>query len=142
MNTPRYANPFTFVTGNKRMLRSGKTNILDKIYFAISKLDVDEKIKAGYRQRAETYFNECGCSLGSFFLIAAFGFSMFYWLFFGALTSFLLVFPAAIIGKFLGIGVGRIKLLLLFKKLSMANCVQSPGLSSKKDQGGTYGGIL
>jgi hypothetical protein len=39
MNTPRYANPFTFVTGNKRMLRSGKTNILDKTYFAISKLD-------------------------------------------------------------------------------------------------------
>jgi hypothetical protein len=139
MNTPRYANPFTFVTGKRRMLRSGKTNILDKTYFAISELDVDEEIKATYRQTAEKYFNECGCSLGSFFLVVTLGFSIFQWLFVGGLATFLLVIPATIFGKFLGIGVGRIKLFVLFKKLSTDNSVRSPNLSSKKDQGETYG---
>src|SRR5829696_8861112 len=57
-------------------------NVLDKIYFSISQLQVEEKTKAHYRRRASKYFNECGCSLGGFFLLLALAGSLVYWIFF------------------------------------------------------------
>src|SRR4030095_7346696 len=137
MNTPQDANPFSFVTTQRRSPRSVKRNGLDKTYFAISNLDVEEDIKAGYRERAEKYFKECGCSMGALFVIAALAFSIFHWLFFSttflpSLTSILLVFSAAIFGKLLGIGIGRIKLFVLFKKLSMGNSARRPHLPERR----------
>jgi len=100
-----------------------KLSLVDKTYLAISRLEIDQQTKAVYRKRAEKYFNDCGCSLGAFFLVAALAFLVFHWLYFGepflsSFTSTLLVFPAAILGKLLGIGIGRIRLFVLFKKLS------------------------
>ena len=98
-------------------------NVLDKIYFSISQLQVEEKTKAHYRRRASKYFNECGCSLGGFFLMLALAGSLFYWIFFDpaflpSVKGIVLIVAATLLGKFTGIGIGRIKLLILFRKLS------------------------
>lgn len=137
MNKPKDTKHFSCVTVQGRMLGPVKETELNKTYFEISQLEVDEEIKAGYRQKAKKYFNECGCSLGAFFLISALAFSIFHWLFFSklflpALTNILFIFSAAIFGKLLGIGIGRIKLFVLFKKLSIANTSRSPHLQGSK----------
>jgi hypothetical protein len=137
MNMPKDPKQFSFVTAPRRMPGPGKETELDKAYFAISKLEIDEETKAGYKQKAKKYFNECGCSLSAFFFIAALAFSICYWLFFSksflpSWASILFIFSAAILGKLIGIGIGRIKLFVLVKKLSTADCSHSPHLKGMK----------
>lgn len=46
-------------------------DLFDRTHMAISRLQTDEAERDALRQVANNYFNECGCAMGSFFLIAA-----------------------------------------------------------------------
>ena len=114
----------------QRAIRAPRASLLARTDLLISRLRVDEETKVRHRERAEKYFSECGCTLGALFLIGSviflifdrFVFSSSY---FSLLTGFLFAVSAALIGKLLGIGIGRLRLFVLFRKLS-----RSPGVGS------------
>lgn len=77
--------------------------------------------------RAKQYRGECGCSLGAKFLIASLGIFGIYFFVFGdidlismlweILLGLLFIFVATLVGKFMGIGIARIRLALLYRSL-------------------------
>lgn len=80
-----------------------------------------------YVDRANSYSNECGCSMGGAFLAGSLALVILNGFFFNALgkanlttdvvlgTAF--VFGAGIVGKLTGIGIARIRLAMLYRHL-------------------------
>lgn len=98
-------------------------NQLDRTFLVISRLQADEEKKELYKEKANKYFNECGCSLGGIFLVAAFFGCGLYLVFFhhnmiSLLKSIGVIFFTSILGKLSGIISARIKLYILLKRLS------------------------
>ena len=98
-------------------------NILDKTYTAITHLPVDEQVKENYRERASRYFNECGCSSGSFYLILSLIFSIIYTVYFDqrfflSVKGILIILGITVFGKLVGKGIARMKLFVLFNSLN------------------------
>jgi hypothetical protein len=99
-------------------------NILDQLWRA---LPSERGNLRPYVERAKAYRNECGCSTGAVFFGASLLVLVVRGVFFhfaangGSLSAIfgatLLVFGAAIVGKAVGIGVARIRLLLLYRDL-------------------------
>lgn len=87
--------------------------------------DNEEKIR--YVEKIKKYSNECGCSWGANFLMAAIGGTIVYLLFYYdwrnanpvklILTAALSIFICAGAGKVIGIAIAKIKLKLLYKSL-------------------------
>jgi len=86
-----------------------------------------------YAARAKAYRNECGCAMGAAF----FGASLLFLIVRGAALHFeanghrlsalfyatLLMLGAAMLGKTVGIGIARIRLLLLHRELRIRYCL-------------------
>jgi FtsH-binding integral membrane protein len=78
-----------------------------------------------YVNRTKKYANECGCSLGATFLATATGVVIVYAFYFNRfgvsgigriiLWGIPFVLAASIVGKLIGIGVARIRLVLLYR---------------------------
>ena len=99
--------------------------LLDRTYLAISRLQIDEAERDALRQKAGNYFNECGCAMGSFFLIVAIAGLILYVVVVAEsilppLWSIGLLFFAAITGKLIGMATGKIRLFLLYRRLSLS----------------------
>ena len=88
----------------------------------------DEINRVRCAEKIKKYSTECGCSMGAAFLFAAGGISV-YWLFIHigwkniglfqfAWQGALFIFFSALVGKGLGIGIARVKLLILYYSLS------------------------
>jgi len=80
-----------------------------------------------YVDRAKSYRNECGCAMGGKFAVAAFavlilygfayhGFRVEHWLL-DAAKAVGCLWGAALLGKLMGIGLARIRLVLLGREL-------------------------
>jgi len=88
-----------------------------------SDLGSDENEIRICREKIFKYRHECGCSTGGVFLVTAFILSVGYfvimrrWSIPAILAALGFIFVSAIIGKFTGIGIARIKLLLLIRSL-------------------------
>ena len=100
-------------------------DLLDRTHLAISRLQINEAESDALRQKAGNYFNECGCAMGSFFLIVAIVGLVLYVVvvaesIFPPIWSIGLLFFAAITGKLLGMATGKISLFLLYRKLSLS----------------------
>lgn len=96
---------------------------LSKTNLAISRMPIDEAGREALRQKAGRYSNECGCSMGSLFLIAAIVGLLVDSVFLGGIIASPvwgtgLLFLAAITGKLVGMTAGRIRLSLLHRSLS------------------------
>ena len=85
-----------------------------------------ESLRA-YVDRAKSYRNECGCATGGMFVVAAIallifygfvyrGFSVEHWLL-DSVSAVACLFAAAIVGKMFGIGLARVRLMLLGREL-------------------------
>lgn len=103
--------------------------LLDRTHLAISRLPIDEAEREALRQKADNYFTECGCSMGSFFLIASIAGLIFYVVFFAEsilppIWSIGLLFLAAIAGKLLGMAAGKISLFVLYRRLSLSGALK------------------
>lgn len=96
----------------------------DQYFDQLSKKNTDNNY---YIQKIKKYREECGCALGSFFLLAAsiifFGYVFFVldWsqqaIFDLSLFGFAFILFSAFAGKVIGIGLARIRLILLYKTL-------------------------
>lgn len=100
--------------------------LLDRTHLAISRLQINEAESDTLRKKAGNYFNECGCAMGSFFLIVAIAGLVFYVVVVAEsilppIWSIGFLFFAAITGKLLGIATGKISLFLLYRKLSLSS---------------------
>jgi hypothetical protein len=97
---------------------------LGEVYKAIERLSGDDGEKARLRDRARRYRNACGCALSGLFLIvsiAACGAGLvladpFRWSLVAIGIAF--VFCASLLGKAVGIGWARVRLLLLHRSLT------------------------
>lgn len=89
-----------------------------------AKLPDGDPWTAEIRSRIARLASECGCTMGGIFLAAAMAAAVAYFVITAALDfgSMLLaigfVFGASVVGKFVGLGVARIRLLLLRRALS------------------------
>jgi hypothetical protein len=80
-----------------------------------------------YFEKAKSYRNECGCAMGGGFLIAAIAVVLLHRIAFhpsrgghllmSILQEIAFVFVACILGKAIGIGIARIRLSLLYRKI-------------------------
>ena len=79
-----------------------------------------------YVDRAKAYSNECGCTMGGAFSVAALALVIVHFLLNGLFKGSVLseivwgttfVFGASIVGKTLGITIARIRLALLYRQL-------------------------
>lgn len=101
-------------------------NILDQLWRT---LPSERGNLRPYVERAKAYRNECGCSTGAAFFGASLLFLVVRGIFFhfaandrwfsAIFHATLLLFGAAILGKAVGIGVARIRLLLLYRDLQI-----------------------
>jgi hypothetical protein len=109
--------------------------VLDRTYLVISCLDIDEAEKDALRQKARNYFNECGCVMGSFFLMATVAGLISYVVFTESVLSLSwsigLPFLAAIGGKLLGMAKGNVSLFLLYRRLSLSGAFRLQEQCSK-----------
>jgi hypothetical protein len=98
--------------------------VLEQLWRALP--DEREKLRP-YVEKAKSYRNECGCAMGGIFLIGALallildglsfhGISGGGWLA-RALCGSAFVFGASILGKAIGIGVARMRLALVYRKV-------------------------
>ena len=102
-------------------------NTTVKIGNLLNSFPTDREERSRYLENAKQYSTECGCSLGAKFLATSFGVFMIYVFLsndFGiaSLVKYILlgtvfVFTSGIAGKLIGIGVARIKLVLLYRDL-------------------------
>jgi len=98
--------------------------ILGRLHALILQLPATDNDVVVYKERFHKYRTECGCSLGGAFCIASLllctGYNLINrnprWR--TLLIGLGIVFTSSIAGKFLGIGIARIKLLLLLRRLS------------------------
>ncbi len=82
-----------------------------------------------YIEKAKLFRNECGCTMGGFFLVATFVCLILDGLYFhvisgvGWITTLLrgaaLVFGASILGKVIGIAIARLRLGLVYRELRL-----------------------
>ena len=101
-------------------------NILDHLWRT---LPSERGALLPYVEKAKAYRNECGCSTGAGFFGASLVFLVVRGIFFhfaangrwlsAVFGATLLVFGASILGKAFGIGVARIRLLLLYRDLQI-----------------------
>jgi hypothetical protein len=99
-------------------------NALDQLWHTHSS---DREELRPYAEKARAYRNECGCSMGAAFFSATivilvirsavFHFAVNGWWFMAIVHAIVLMLGAAILGKLVGIGVARIRLLLLYRDL-------------------------
>ena len=102
----------------------GSTSTLDALLRALP--DEREQLRP-YVERAERYKGECGCSASGAFLAATLGALAVYGLFFhglsrhtlpgDALWAASLTFGAGVVGKLAGIGVARLRLAVMYRRL-------------------------
>lgn len=98
-----------------------------KIESLLNDFPDENKNKSFYAERIKKYSNECGCSLGAKFLAASVsGTPLYLFLFHDgkntgmikiSLMVLLIIFISGITGKLIGIGIAKIKLLLLYRYL-------------------------
>lgn len=103
-------------------------NIKTEINNALNAIPEDEIDRDLYASKINEYSNECGCSMGAVFLFGAI--VIFICLFFintgwrnGHLFKYiwqrlLFIFLSATVGKIFGIGIARIKLVMLYYSLT------------------------
>jgi len=96
--------------------------IIFRIENALSTWSGDEQQKFAYFNKAKELNNECGCSWGGLFLVAAMIVFAAYLLLTPQLEPLrtlmfgsLFIFGTAILGKLLGLGVARVRLFLLYQ---------------------------
>ena len=103
-------------------------NIKKTINSLLNAIADDEIDRARYAEKIKKYSTECGCSMGAAFLFASAGISG-YWFFIHvgwknihlfqfAWQGALFILVSALMGKGLGIGIARIKLLILYYSLT------------------------
>jgi hypothetical protein len=98
-----------------------------KIGNLLNSFPSDGEGRSLYLENAKKYSTECGCSLGAKFLAASIGVFIVYLFLshdFGLETLIkqmlfgtFFVFTASIVGKLIGIGIARIRLVLLYRYL-------------------------
>ena len=96
----------------------GKLN--NKIHILLDTLEIGNAEKSFYKERANKYSKECGCSMGGIFLAVASVLTVFYLCFINfsiplLLKAIIFLFVFSVTGKIAGILMGRIRLLLLFR---------------------------
>jgi hypothetical protein len=87
----------------------------------------DQEQLGSYIERLETYRRDCGCTMGGLFLVAALAYLVMKSLrtgnFFAnhspidALRGTVVLFAAAVVGKLTGIGIARLRFVLLYRYL-------------------------
>lgn len=103
-------------------------DIKHKINCVLNAIPDDELDKAYYAARVKKYSSACGCGTGSVFLFVSLAAFIFF-VFTGQILKYahpltvitmglLFVFLSAALGKLLGIGTARIRLLILYYSLS------------------------
>ncbi|HWZ02681.1 MAG TPA: hypothetical protein VNX40_03660 [Mucilaginibacter sp.] len=103
-------------------------NIKRTINSILNAIPDNEIDRAYYAGKIKKYSTECGCSTGAAFLFAAAGF-LIYWLFIhvgwknihlvkSLWQGCLFIFLSALLGKALGIGIAKIRLLILYYSLT------------------------
>jgi hypothetical protein len=81
--------------------------------------------KAEFRRRIATLADECGCTMGGAFFVAAAALTLGYFVVKGgvdagsALGGAVFVFAAALMGKAIGLGMARVRLLWLGRVLAV-----------------------
>jgi hypothetical protein len=89
---------------------------------------LDQPSSDRFARKIEAYKNECGCKLGGIFAVSTIAISILYsLLFFNPVSVFagikmilwsaMAIVAAGLGGKFIGIGVARIKLMALYREL-------------------------
>ena len=106
---------------------------LSRINVAISRLQIDQAEREVLQRKAARYSNECGCSTGSLFLIAAtIGLivdAVFFAGNFGpSIWNIGWLLGAAMVGKLTGMIAGRIRLFLLCRRLTEPGALQTEAL--------------
>jgi hypothetical protein len=101
-------------------------NVLDQLWRT---LPSERGNLRAYVEKAKAYRNECGCATGAAFFVASLLFLIVRGIFFHFATNgqwfsatihaTLLVLGATILGKAVGIGVARLRLLLLYRHLQI-----------------------
>lgn len=104
-------------------------NVILSLEQLLHSIPEDRDTLRPYFERAKSYSNECGCSMSAAFLAVSFGLLILYGFvsdgFGGAnlltvvLASSAFVFTASVIGKLTGIGIARLRLALLYRRLSV-----------------------
>lgn len=101
----------------------GKLNDVEKMLLHSLPEGSEEKVRLVTKIRK--YRNECGCSMGARFLVAATLATILYWvvlneggqvnILWRGLASLLFIFLSAVIGKLTGLSIARFRLCILLK---------------------------
>ena len=108
----------------KRFRRYAASEFLNRLW---TSLPAERETLRRYAARAKSYRNECGCAMGGAFIAVTLtalilyglvyrGFSWDHWLI-DLVSATACLFGASILGKMLGIGLARIRLILLGREL-------------------------
>ena len=110
--------------GSNTTLVTGSGDILERLLAA--RPDRRDALRP-YVQQAKRLRNECGCAMSGAFLVGAIGLLIVHYLFFRdiirvslpgeVLAAVAFVFGAGLIGKAVGIGIARARLVLLYRHL-------------------------
>jgi hypothetical protein len=99
-------------------------SLADRVDALAIRLPEGDPRKADFRRLIAALADECGCTMGGIFLVAATILAIAYFIIAGGLTigsallAIAVVFVASLVGKAIGLGLARIRLLRLRRVLS------------------------
>jgi hypothetical protein len=112
--------------------------VFEKAVSAVAALTLPEAEKEALRRKAHSLHNECGCSMGTYFVAGAIAGNCFHLAVIAethlpSRWHLLFIFIAALSGKLLGIAIARARLFMLYRKFSPRSSQLVPNLGGRPE---------